>query len=263
LLSNALKFTPEGGIVDVRLKSSLSGVEFSVTDSGVGMAPDILPRVFDRFRQADSSSSRTQGGLGLGLAIVRHMVELHGGSVSAHSPGLGMGATFIVHLPAIKEAALADLDANLGAVLTLPAKPGLDSGGPDEGVSRLDGVTVLLVDDQPDARRFLEVTLQRCGARVIAVASASEAFESIQNDRPDLMLSDIGMPDEDGFSLIRRVRKLTPKKGGVTPAVALTAFAGAEDRSAVLRAGFQAHLPKPADLAQLIAVIAELGSGTL
>ncbi|RYX80882.1 PAS domain S-box protein [bacterium] len=249
LLSNAIKFTPKGGRVQIRLERVSSHIEIMVSDSGQGIAPHILPHIFDRFRQADSSSTRSHGGLGLGLAIVRHLAELHGGSIEAYSEGLGKGSVFTLKLPlvAVRQQTREERRSH----------PTTDR--PIEGeLPHLDGLHVLVVDDQEDTRIFLTVVLAKCGARVTAVASASEAFETLLELRPDVLLSDIGMPDEDGYSLIRRIRALPPEQGGHTPATALTAFARAEDRIKALRSGFQSHIPKPVEPLELVTVIANL-----
>lgn len=247
LLSNALKFTPSGGRVQVYAHQSGAHAEIIVSDSGIGMTAETLSYVFDRFRQADASSTRAQGGLGLGLAIVRHLVELHGGSIEAQSEGLGQGARFIVKLP----------------LLTIPppdSSPDLRRTDNDqvENVPRLNGLHVLVVDDEEDTREFLSVVLKRCGARVTAVRSASEGLAALQEVRPDILLSDIGMPGEDGLSLIKRVRALPAQSGGQTPAAALTAFVRLEDHDQVLRSGFQAHLAKPVSPLELTTIIAGL-----
>ncbi|HEX8550945.1 MAG TPA: ATP-binding protein [Abditibacteriaceae bacterium] len=244
LLSNALKFTPEGGEVGVHLHRTGSYAQIVVSDSGIGMAPEMLPRVFDRFRQADASSTRAQGGLGLGLAIVHHLVKLHGGTVTAQSEGLGKGATFTVQLPLIAP--------------SVPAEPMCTEPTNPKNTRSLEGLRLLVVDDQADARGYLSVVLEKWGARVRAVSSAAEAFVALQEEQPDLLLSDIGMPEEDGISLIKKVRALPDKKGNQTPAIALTAFVRPEDRDKVLRSGFQAHLAKPIDLRELEALIHSL-----
>ncbi len=247
LLSNALKFTPEGGHVEVRLNRVASRVEIAVTDSGIGMTPEMLPHIFDRFRQANSSSTRSQGGLGLGLAIVQHLVELHGGSIAARSDGLGQGATFVVTLPLI--------------AIELKEYSMPTSENKQSSATLLRGVHVLLVDDDEDTRSFLNVVLQKSGARVTSLSSAAEAFSEIQKLRPDVLLSDIGMPDEDGYSLIKRVRALPPNKGGKTPAAALTAHASDEHCTEILRLGFQAYRSKPVSHHDLVALIASLAKG--
>jgi signal transduction histidine kinase/DNA-binding response OmpR family regulator len=240
LLSNALKFTPEGGRVHVGLVPAGDRVEITVSDNGQGIASSFLPHVFDRFRQADMTTTKPHGGLGLGLAIVRHLVELHGGAVRAASDGEGQGATFTV---------------------TLPAEPaGNVSGGPPRPSSmpRLDGVRVLLAEDESDTQDLLTVVLREAGALVTAVGSASEALEALERSLPDVLVSDIAMPEEDGFALIGRVRALPPERGGRVPGVALTAYAGAETRQQTLAAGFQAHVSKPVRPEDLIAAIAGL-----
>ncbi len=238
LLSNAIKFTPRGGRVQIRLERINSHVEIVVSDTGAGIAPEVLLHVFDRFRQADSSSTRSHGGLGLGLAIVRHLVELHGGSVEAHSKGLGKGAVFTVKLPLV---ALRSLHVDEGETEPQVHPTGGCETVADDGL-RLHGIHVLVVDDQEDTRLFLSIVLQKCGARVTAVATAREALTALEELRPDVLLSDIGMPEEDGFWLIKRARALPPERGGQTPAAALTAFARVEDRVRALRSGFQIHL---------------------
>lgn len=250
LLSNAVKFTPKGGRVEIKLQMIDSRVQVEVGDTGQGIAPEFLPYVFERFRQADSTTTRSYGGLGLGLAIVRHLVELHGGSVRAESLGVGQGATFIVSLPlkAVR------LDARKLEVkeAVIEEVPEIDSG------RSLEGLRVLVVDDEPDARELLTTVLEEYGAQVIAVASAEAALEAIKQLQPNVLVSDIGMPQEDGYTLIRKVRALAAKQGGQIPAVALTAYARAEDRTQAILAGFQQHISKPVDPAQLALVVASL-----
>ena len=247
LLSNAIKFTPHGGRVSVRAARVESHVELTVQDSGVGIEPDFLPHVFERFRQGDSSSTRPHGGLGLGLALVRHLVEVHGGTVHAASPGRGQGSIFTVKLP-------------LMSVTRPPApRPAASAEGRvAPAPASLQDVKVLLVDDEADARELFKAVLEGSGARVTAVASGAEAFSSFTTSPPDVVVSDIEMPDENGYDLIRRLRGLPPERGGRTPAAALTAYAGAEDRMRALRAGFQLHVSKPVQPAELVAAVARL-----
>ncbi|WP_437932991.1 hybrid sensor histidine kinase/response regulator [Sorangium sp. So ce341] len=251
LLSNAAKFTPPGGRVDVALRRAGAHAELSVSDTGPGIAPQFLPHLFERFRQADASSTRKHGGLGIGLSIVKHLVELHGGTVQVASPGDGRGATFTVKLP------LAGLSPQAPGATQRPpaarAEPAAVSPA-DE----LTGVRVLVVDDQPDAREVAQRVLEECAARVTTAGSAAEAVAMLERERPDVLVSDLGMPGEDGFQLIRRVRDLGPARGGATPAVALSALARAEDRARALGAGYQAHVAKPLDPAELVGVVAAL-----
>jgi PAS domain S-box-containing protein len=251
LLSNAIKFTPRGGRVQVRLERINSHIEIAVSDSGAGIAQEFLPYVFDRFRQADQRTTRQYGGLGLGLAIVRHLVELHGGTVRAESLGEGQGATFTVVLPVapVYQSVGQEARVHPAARDTLPSY---------ECPERLDGLQVLAVDDEPDTRELLKAGLAQCGAKVTVVGSASEALESMRSAVPDLLISDIGMPETDGYELIRRVRELPAEGGGKIPAIALTAYARVEDRMQALRAGYQMHVPKPVELAELVAVAASL-----
>jgi PAS domain S-box-containing protein len=259
LISNAIKFTPAGGRVEVRLARVDSQVEIRVSDNGKGISAEFLPYVFERFRQADSTSARQHSGLGLGLAIVRHLVEMHGGTVRASSGGEGLGATFVVRFPII---AVRDMRAPAHAA----DRESGDAGGPIademarmlEDVPRLDGLRALVVDDEPDAREMLEVLLNQFGAEVKASASAQEALRILEQWKPDVLVSDIGMPDEDGYSLIHQVRALDPARGGRTPAIALTGYSRQEDRSQLLAAGYQVHLPKPIDLSQLVDAILSL-----
>lgn len=248
LVSNAIKFTPGGGVVQVRLERVGSEVELMVTDTGAGISPEFLPFVFDRFRQADSSSTRKQGGLGLGLAIVRHLVELHGGTVHAESEGAGKGASFIVRLPLAASAAgeeAASLTAMLDAVKVDCSTP-------------LEGLRVLLVDDETNVRDLVSAILSECDADVRTVASAGEALAMLGNGgqwQPEVLISDIEMPDADGYEFMRHVRALPPERGGRVPAVALTAHARVEDRLRALAAGFQMHVPKPVEPAELLTVL--------
>jgi PAS domain S-box-containing protein len=257
LLSNAVKFTAKEGKVEVRLERVNSHVEILVADNGAGISPEFLPYVFDRFRQLDASTTRRHGGLGLGLAIVRHLVELHGGTVRVKSPGEGEGSTFIVALPL----SIAHLTPTEGLRVHPVAE--VEDGDPCSEDSNLDlrGIRVLVVDDEPDARETLRQILEHCNAEVETVSSAVEAVKRVESWRPDVLLSDIGMPGEDGYELIRRVRELPPDRGGRTPAAALTAFARGEDRRRALRAGFQMHLAKPVEIQELATVVASLARG--
>jgi PAS domain S-box-containing protein len=258
LLSNAVKFTPRGGRVQVRLERVTSHIEVTVSDTGRGISTDFLPFLFDRFRQEDGTPSRKYGGLGLGLAIVRHLVELHGGTVSAESSGEGQGATFRVSLPLM---IVSQLVGVLAGGLTR-VHPTAGQSLPFDSSPVLENVRVLVVDDEPDAREILTVILEQCGAQVKAVGSAPEAWEALQGWKPRVLLADIGMPGEDGYALIRRVRALPPEQGGNTPAAALTAFARTEDRVRALSAGFQIHVPKPVEPAELVAVVQNLARQT-
>ena len=249
LVSNAIKFTPKGGVVEVGLHRQGSHVELAVRDTGAGINPEFIPFVFDRFRQADSSSTRKQGGLGLGLAIVRHLVELHGGTVHAESEGAGKGAAFIVRIPLSAQATQTDEDRD-HLVTTLDAVT-LDNPPP------LDGLRVLIVDDEISVRDLVSAILSKCEADVRTAASAAEALMILGRSqwRPEVLIADIGMPDADGYELMRQVRTLPPEFGGRVPAVALTAHARAEDRMKALAAGFQMHVPKPVEPAELLTVL--------
>ena len=246
LLSNAIKFTGGGGSVCVKLAHVGPNVEASVRDTGQGIAPAFLPHVFERFRQADSSNTRHHAGLGLGLAIVKELVELHGGRVRAASPGSGQGATFTVILPVAVE----DEGAVRGGSTPFPVvrQP--------EGA--LSGVQLMVVDDEADARLLVEDILRSAGARVVSAASAREALLKFAQEQPDLLLSDIGMPGENGYDLVKQVRALPIENGGGVPAIALTAFARPEDRSRALAAGFQLHLAKPVEQGELLAAVSSL-----
>jgi PAS domain S-box-containing protein len=251
LVSNAVKFTHRGGRVEVRLGRVESHVEINVSDTGQGISPEFLPHVFDRFRQADSSTTRAHGGLGLGLAIVRHLVELHGGTIEVESEGDGQGSTFTVKLPTMATSAK-DVDAELRRRRAGAATASLDTS------ASLDDLHVLVVDDEQDARELIVTVLERRGASVWAVGSVADALTALRERRPDILVSDIGMPGEDGYELIRRVRELPESQGGSLPAVALTAYAGKENRRQALEAGFQIHLSKPVDPGELASAIASL-----
>jgi len=246
LLVNAAKFTHTGGRVEVVLSSAASLVELRVIDNGRGIPVDFLPRVFDRFKQAETGSGRSQGGLGLGLAISRHLVELHRGSLEAHSEGEGRGASFVLTLP------LAPVPA--------PWVPGSSrDGAPSSAdIDELEGLRVLVLDDEEQARERVVSILSKCGAILIDVQNAADALEALVQYRPDVLISDIAMPVEDGYSFIRRVRRLPPESGAGTPAAALTVFASAEDRAQALEAGYQIHLAKPAHPGELVAAVASL-----
>jgi PAS domain S-box-containing protein len=241
LLSNAVKFTPKGGRVEVRLQRVSSHLDITVQDSGMGVAPEFLPYVFEPFRQADPTPSRAHGGLGLGLAIVRHLVELHGGRVYVTSPGPGQGATFTVELPAL--AVSAGLEER-GEAAPLPAGP------------TLHGTVVLLVEDDADSRQIAQRMLQDAGARVLAAATVGDGLALMREERPHVVVTDIEMPGESGYDLIRKVRALPFDSGGLTPAIALTAYARTEDRIRSLAAGFQMHLAKPVHPSELTAAVA-------
>jgi PAS domain S-box-containing protein len=253
LLSNGVKFTRKGGLVQITLQRINSHVEIVVSDTGVGINSDFLPHVFDRFRQADGSTTRTYGGLGLGLAIVRHLVELHGGTAWAESGGENQGAKFTVRLPSMTAH-----DQTREEELRKPVIAATEVR--DREPASLDSLRVLVVDDEFDARSLLSTMLERCGAHVIAVSSAREGLESIESWKPDVLIADIGMAIEDGYGLIRKVRALPKDRGGHTPALALTAYARTEDRVRALSEGYQVHLAKPVDRFELAAVVASLGN---
>jgi PAS domain S-box-containing protein len=256
LLSNAIKFTPKEGRVQVVLARINSHLEVTISDTGQGIPEEFLPYVFDRFRQADPTPTRAHGGLGLGLAIVRHLVELHGGSVRAESAGAGQGSTFRVSLPLL-------------ATSRAESSPPGESGEAQrarissyfaglECPPELEGLRVLLVEDDPDSRELLIMVLEHCRAEVVAAAGSDEAMRALEGWRPDVVISDIEMPGEDGYTFIKRLRALPAERGGDTPAAALTAYARAEDRMRALVAGFQIHVPKPVEPAELATVVASL-----
>jgi CheY-like chemotaxis protein len=257
LLSNAVKFTPEGGRVELRMESDADSVRITVSDTGKGIEPEFLPFVFDRFRQADPSSARHYGGLGLGLSLVKHLVELHGGRITAGSEGAGQGSTFTVTLPRRHLEFIAPTRAvaprevrTEGAIMI------------DRDVS-LEGVSLLVVDDQEDARELLVQALGGYGAQVTAVSSGAEALAFLSNPpggkRPDALIMDIAMPEEDGYTVLKKVRALEAAQhaaAGQIPAIALTAYGRSEDRLRALQAGFNMHVVKPVDPAELAVVIA-------
>jgi PAS domain S-box-containing protein len=249
VVSNAVKFTARGGEVRVAVRTTPDAVEISVSDDGRGIDPRFLPCVFEPFRQADGGSARMTGGLGLGLAITKHLVEMHGGTIEVASQGLGKGATFTVRLP------------RLGA----PMKPGVeivDAPAP-RNEPELSGLRVLMVDDEPDARDLVRAVLEHSGSIVRTAPDVRSALDALRNEVPDVLLSDIGMPGESGYDLIRQVRALPPERGGAVPAAALTAYVRPEDRRKVLGAGFMMHVPKPVDPAELVAVVAALARSSL
>ncbi len=227
-------------------------MEIRVSDSGIGIPPEFLPYVFDRFRQAESTTTRQHGGLGLGLSIVRHLVELHGGTVEVESSGDGRGAVFTVRLP-VRPA------SSTGAAAETAAAPaGEDAPPMGDCPDLLAGVRVLVLDDEADTRDLLVTTLEHCGAFVTAAASVAEALAALDRSMPDVLVSDIGVPGEDGYSLIRKVRAREAERGGHLPAAALTAYARTEDRLRALAAGFQTHIAKPVDPSELVARVAAL-----
>jgi signal transduction histidine kinase len=250
LVSNAIKFTPTEGHVEVVAKRAGSNVVIRVSDDGQGIRPEFLPFLFETFRQADSSAARRHGGLGLGLAIVRQLVHAHGGTIAVHSDGEGMGATFTIELP----------------IGTVPERVASESPSVDPNREppsdvhsvRLDGLRLLVVDDDEDSRDLIGCILEEQGATVHRAASAGEALLLLEEKRPDVLLSDIGMPDVNGYSLMRRIRGMPPQRGGETPAIALTAYTRAVDGERALEAGFQAHVTKPVDPDRLAAVVADL-----
>ncbi len=250
LLSNAIKFTPEGGRVSLSAARTNGSLVVIVRDTGNGIDADFLPHVFDRFRQQDPATTRRHGGLGLGLSIVRHLVELHGGTIAASSEGRGKGATFTLILPVAP--------ARTNDIVMMQSQEDAELSG----LPSLAGIRVLVVDNEPDARALIAAVLERWGAEVTTVGTVAEAIERIRHARPDVLLSDIAMPGEDGYDLIRQVRALDDRSMPL-PAAALTAFANATDRARTLLAGYQAHLPKPIEAAELGAVVAALAGRTV
>ncbi len=252
ILSNAVKFTPKGGSIDIRLARVESHVQVTIADSGMGIRAEFLPFVFDRFRQADASTTRRFGGLGLGLSIVKQLVELHGGTITVASAGEGRGSTFTMELP------VRALRPDTPALWAEAAQPGASAAIDEPERNILQGIKVLAVDDEADARQVVRRLLEDYGATVIHAGSASEAFDLLKLEAPNVMFSDIGMPDEDGYSLLRRVRNLPAASGGDTPALALTAYARPADQDRAIVAGFQMHLSKPVEPADLIRKVAAL-----
>ena len=251
LVSNAVKFTPRGEGILVRLARTESHVEITVSDTGIGMSQGFLPHIFERFRQADGRFSRQHGGLGLGLSISRHIVEMHGGTIEAASAGVGKGATFTVRLPIMI------------AVAGVPPQRGRAEavvGVPRPQRTRLDGVRVVAVDDDDDALEMLREILESAGAEVLTARTGAGALDLLKRERPQVLVCDIGMPVMDGFELIAQVRQLPVVEGGGVPAAALTAYARSEDRTRALRAGYQMHLAKPIDPEELLASVNALSN---
>ncbi|HYP87068.1 MAG TPA: ATP-binding protein [Polyangiaceae bacterium] len=255
LLTNAVKFTPRGGHVQVSLRRDDSAVDLSVTDTGAGIAPEFLPYVFDRFRQQDAGITRMSGGLGLGLAIVKNLTELHGGRVEVSSAGPGQGARFVIRIPVTP--------VRSTIVSLLPQKDGPPTVREPAALScpsEIASLKILVVDDEPDARELLKVVFERCGGEVTKVGSVAEALDVVGRLRPDVIVSDIGMPEEDGYSFIRKLRARAAHEGGSTPAIALTAYARSEDRHRALGEGFNSHATKPVDPQELLTVVANLAA---
>jgi PAS domain S-box-containing protein len=251
LLSNAIKFTPKGGKIQVLLERVNSHIEISVADTGAGIEPQFLPHVFERFRQGDASTTRKFGGLGLGLSIVKSLVEMHGGLVRVQSPGKDQGTTFTVHLPVTVVHR-----PESGEARVHPRSP--SGASADFRIMDLTGVRVVVVDDELDARELIKRVLTDCQAEVSTAGTADEALQLVEAQRPDVFISDIGMPDVDGYELLRRVRALGAERGGRVPAIALTAFARSEDRTRALRAGFMVHVSKPVEPSELVATVASV-----
>ncbi|MDB4929042.1 MAG: rpfC, partial [Myxococcaceae bacterium] len=250
LLSNAVKFTPGGGRVEVIVAARESTIDVTVADTGRGIDPGFLAHVFERFRQADGTSTRTCGGLGLGLSIVRHIVELHGGTVEVASEGEGRGSRFTVSLP--RKAA-----AHPAEVSSAPERALRPSGEP-RPLPALDGVHVVVVDDHEDIREWLRALLEEVGARVRVAGSAAEALRLVEAEHPAMLVADIGLPGEDGYALVEKLRALPSGMGGAIPAVALTAYTRGTDRDRALQAGFTCHIAKPVDPVELVSVVARL-----
>lgn len=251
LLSNAVKFTPSGGQIEIHLEQVEACVQTKICDTGIGIKEDFLPHVFERFRQADGSTTRKYGGLGLGLAVARHLVELHGGSIQAESSGEGQGATFTIRLPLLPTQSEA----------STVAQPSLPKSGESEAIDTsliLDGLRILVVDDEIDGRELITFILQSYGADVVAVSSVADALKEFAQQVPDLLISDISMPVENGYDLICQVRSREPDRGGQIPAIALTAYASDEERQQAIVAGFQSHIPKPVEPEQLVMKAATL-----
>jgi CheY-like chemotaxis protein len=249
-VANAVKFTGRGGKVQVRVERVNSHVEVVVSDTGIGIPPDFLPHVFERFRQADSGITRERGGLGLGLAIARHLVEMHGGTIRASSGGENQGSTFRIQLPLMIVHPEHDTDRRV--------HPQAEAPGGRIAIPQLSGVRVLAVDDDRDSLRMVREILEAAGAEVLSTDSALEALEMLRHDHPDVLVADLGLPQVDGFELVRRMRQHPDALVRDMPAAALTAYARSEDRAKALRSGFQIHLAKPIDPGELMAAIATL-----
>jgi PAS domain S-box-containing protein len=266
LLSNAIKFTPEGGLVELKVERDADRARIIVSDTGKGVSAELLPYAFDRFRQSDSSASRRQGGLGLGLALVKSLVELHGGEVRAESEGEGRGATFTVTLPLATRSKMTVAETSALAARAAVGAVRLDGEIPLPGGKPLAGVRALVVDDQEEARATISDFLRKCGAAITTVASCAEALAFLSDppagEQPDVLVCDVAMPDEDGYSTLRRVRALEHERGVAPshqmPAIALTAMARSEDRLRALGAGFKMHVAKPVEPAELVVVIASV-----
>jgi CheY-like chemotaxis protein len=241
LLSNAIKFTPKGGRVEIQLKRVDDQAQIIVSDTGIGINPEFIPYIFESFRQEDVSITRKYGGLGLGLAIVRQLVEAHGGAIAADSPGEGLGATFTVQLP------LLNIEPEIKQTDDL-----------SQQALELTGIRVLTVDDDADARELLTVLLTEYGATVLTVSSAAEVLANLESFKPDVLVSDIGMPEVDGYTLIQQIRTLTPEKGGQIPAIALTAYARVDDYQRAITSGYQRHVTKPLEPEELIQAVMAL-----
>jgi PAS domain S-box-containing protein len=254
LIANAVKFTPRGGKIQVLLERVNSQIQITVADTGIGIKPELTSQVFQRFHQVDASTTRKHGGLGLGLAIVKHLVELHGGGVSAESPGENRGTTFTVRLPITVVHRKADENHR--------RHPKATTTPPPYKTADLAGLKLIVVDDEPDARNLIRRLLEECGAEVFTAGSAAEAIALVERERPDILVSDIGMPGVDGYEFLQRVRNLGAAKGGKVPAVALTAFARSEDRTRALRSGYLVHVSKPVEPSEFIATIASIAGRT-
>jgi CheY-like chemotaxis protein len=253
LLSNAVKFTPKQGRIQVRLERVDSHIEISVSDTGQGIDPAFLPHLFERFRQADASATRKHGGLGIGLAIAKEIVELHGGTIHAMSAGEGKGAEFVVELPLLVFRRRLEARVHPTAPSAIPI---------EAGSTELSGLKILFVDDEPDARGLVKRLLEECGAEVVTAESASQALELVTRYSPNLVISDVGMPEVDGYEFLRKLRK-SDHVSATVPAIALTAFARSEDRTRALRAGYIHHVAKPIEPSELLATIAAVSGRVL
>jgi two-component system CheB/CheR fusion protein len=255
LLTNAIKFTPAGGRVDITLSQVNNQAQIQVSDTGKGISAELLPQIFERFSQGDSSTTKANQGLGLGLAIVRNLVELHGGTVQAESQGEGQGATLTVRLP------LYALPPTSPPIVEPTVEPSLDVS---QNLPSLEGLQILVVDDQVDVLAALKITLEVYGANVLTVTTARDAITALSESpsRYDVLISDIGLPEEDGYFLIQQVRSLSAEAGGQIPAIALTGYTNEVERQQAIEAGFQMHMTKPFDFVQLGAIVADLAKRT-